>query len=421
MPTSPPDALLRASRLVALLAALAVATGCSLGGPLGEGGATTSEPRAGARAAVRGITSVLDARAAALRTGDVQGFLRTVAGADTDLLAAQRQYFDNVSQLPVAELTYHLDRDSLDGGEDRYAATVATSLRLDAYDAEPVVRLSRFSFARSGDRWLVLAHRDKAWDRRHAADLQPWDSGEIVVESGQGVLGIFDVGSQARGPAIVDAVEQGIAEVSAVVPHDWGRRVVVYALSDTTMLAGIDNLPGRDPERLDAVAFPVLVRKGGSEVASTRFLLHPRMLASDPSQLARLIRHELTHVALGARDDRVPVWFSEGLAEWVSVQPTTPAQRVVSGAALAAAQAGDLRLPEDEDFNGPDAAVNYGVSWWACQAIVDMYGEPMLWTLLDRLAGAPADAHDRVLEDVVGMDAGRLAEEAGRRIVATYG
>lgn len=404
-----------------LVVLVLVATGCSLAGPFGSADVTRAEPRPGVRGVVRGITTVLDARAEALRAGDLDGFLRTVAGADARLLADQRQYFDNVSQLPVSELSYRLDRASLEGGGDRYAATVATSLQLEAYDAEPVVRPSRFSFARSGDRWLVTAHRDAAWDRRHDVDLQPWESGAITVESGRGVLGIFDVGSRARAPEIVDAVEQGITEVSAAVPHHWGRRVVVYALSNTEMLAGIDNLPGKDPERLDAVAFPVLARRGSSEIASTRFLLHPRMLASDPSQLARLVRHELTHVALGARDDRVPVWFSEGLAEWVSVQPITASLRVVSGAALAAAQAGDLRLPADDEFNGPDAAVNYGVSWWACQTIVDMYGEEMLWTLLDRLAAAPAEGQQDVLEEVVGMDRDRLADEAARRIVATYG
>lgn len=411
----------RAVRLTALLAVLlVVASGCSPG-PFSGDRTPRLEPRPATRAVVRGITAVLDARAAALEDGDAEQFLRSVAGADPELLAVQRQYFDNVSQLPVADLSHRLRPRSLRRSEGGYTAVVATSLRLDGYDDVPVVRLSRFSFARGDRRWLVVAHRARAWDRRHHVDLQPWDSGEVLVERGAGVLGVFDAGSAARAPEVVDAVERGIAEVSAVIPHEWDRHVVVYALSDTTMLAGIDNLPARDPERLDAVAFPVVARRGEAPLASTRFLLHPRMLESDPAQLARLVRHELTHVALGARDDRVPVWFSEGLAEWVSVQPVPEPQRVVSGAALAAAQAGDLRLPGDADFNGPGAAVNYGVSWWACQAIVDMYGESMLWTLLDRLAGTPPEGRAAVLEETVGMDEQGLADEASRRIVATYG
>lgn len=420
MPTREPDPSRSARRAWLLAALVLVAPGCSLVGPLKGDAEVTAEPLP-SRAVARGISAALDARAEALVAGDAKGFLRTVAGTDVRQVAVQRQYFDNVSRLPVGELSYRLRRSTLTSTGEGYAAVVAMRMRLDGYDAEPVVRRSRFSFALSGTRWLVTAQRDPAWDRRHDADLQPWDSGEIVVESGAGVLGVFDVQSQARGAAVVDAVEQGIAEVSAVVPHEWSRQVVVYALSDTSMLAGIDNLPGPDPERLDAVAFPVPAREGGAVVASTRFLLHPRMLESGPDQLARLVRHELTHIALGVRDDRAPVWLSEGLAEWVSVQPVPPSQRVVSGAALAAAQGGDLRLPRNHAFNGPAAAVNYGVSWWACQTIVDMYGESMLWTLLDRLADTPAQQQEEVLEAMVGMDEERLADEAARRLVATYG
>ena len=75
------------------------------------------------------------------------------------------------------------------------------------------------------------------------------------------------------------------------------------------------------------------------------------MLASEPTELARLVRHELTHVALGENDDRVPVWLAEGIAEWVSVQPLPEDQRVVSGAAVAAAQAGDVELAADDEYS----------------------------------------------------------------------
>ena len=110
------------------------------------------------------------------------------------------------------------------------------------------------------------------------------------------------------------------------------------------------------------------------------------MLDSDPRQLARLIRHELTHVALGSLDDDVPTWLGEGIAEWVSVQPLPEDQRLISQAAIDAATAGLDELPADLDYNDEDQAAHYGISWWACEAIVDMYGEPMLWRLLDDLA-----------------------------------
>jgi hypothetical protein len=145
------------------------------------------------------------------------------------------------------------------------------------------------------------------------------------------------------------------------------------------------------------------------------------MLSGDPAGLARLVRHELTHIALGERDDLVPVWLGEGLAEWVSVQPIPPRRRLIGAAAIEAARSGPSELPEDATFNGPDQGAHYGLSWWACQAIVDMYGEQMLWRLLDDLAATDEANQADELQQVLQMGTGQLAREAARRILATYG
>ncbi len=108
-------------------------------------------------------------------------------------------------------------------------------------------------------------------------------------------------------------------------------------------------MPGDDPLALDAVAFPVPAAPDGEETADTRFLLNPRMLDAPGAARARLIRHELTHVAIGKRADGVPTWLSEGIAEYVSVRPLAPEDRVLSRAALAAAEDGVTDLPADDD------------------------------------------------------------------------
>ena len=77
------------------------------------------------------------------------------------------------------------------------------------------------------------------------------------MRSGTGVLGIFDSGSERYAGGVVADVGTGIADVSAQVPYEWEGRVVVYALSDPTFLAGLEDVPGDDPLDLDAVAFPV--------------------------------------------------------------------------------------------------------------------------------------------------------------------
>ena len=111
-------------------------------------------------------------------------------------------------------------------------------------------------------------------------------------------------------------------------------------------------------------------------VASTRFVLNPRLLAADPGVRDRLIRHELVHVALGSRDDRIPVWLSEGLAEYLSVR-TMPAGRAGDlGRGARRGPRRPRRAARRDTFNdGPSLAANYGVAWWICEAIAETYGE----------------------------------------------
>lgn len=376
--------------------------------------------RAARHSVARAVTRLLDRRSRAVRREDVTAFLATLAD-DVALARRQREWFDDVTSLPVERFAQSLRRRSLRVRGDRATAVVATTLQLAAYDAMPVVRDARFRFVREDGRWRTATVRDRAWERAHAVELPPWDLGPVDVVEGRGVLGVFDDGSVARAGELVGVVEQAVGDVSAVLPFDWSRHVVVYALTDTRVLTGLRGLPGDDPEALDAVAFPVPGRPGQPGLAATRFLLHPRMLEVRPEELARLVRHEITHVALGTRDDGAPLWLSEGLAEWVSVQPLPDSARVVSGSALAAAEEGPRRLPADEGFNTGDVGAHYGLAWWACETVVDMYGDGALWGLLDALAGAPAGSRDTVLRETVGMDEQRLAAEAAKRIVATYG
>jgi hypothetical protein len=144
------------------------------------------------------------------------------------------------------------------------------------------------------------------------------------------------------------------------------------------------------------------------------------MLDRSGAELDRLVRHEVTHVAVGTHDDHAPVWLSEGLAEWVAVQPLPPEERRVPEAALAAARAGTATLPDDGSFNGHDAAAHYGLAWWAVQHLADTYGADEPWRLLDAFA-RPGTRPDRVLLGRYGTTTQELAQQAARLIVSLYG
>ena len=214
--------------------------------------------------------------------------------------------------------------------------------------------------------------------------------------------------------------------MAGVVPSSWSQSVVVYALSNTAFLSTLPGLPGGDPTGVDGVAFPVFASQGGDgggALVSTRFVLHPRMLDEAGRARDRLVRHELTHVAIGADDDRAPVWLSEGLAEYVSVQSLPPEKRTISEAAVEAARAGVTEMPPDDSFNDAGtpgrASANYGIAWFACEYLAASYGEVTLWQLLSVLNEPDVDV-DSILLSQVGMNVRTLARKAGKLILTTY-
>lgn len=354
---------------------------------------------------VRAVTRALDARARVVRRVDPEAFDRQLGGP-TRFREEQRTWFANVTQLPVQRLEYDLDPGSLVRDDTSYTATADLVLQLEGYDAAPVVSPVRLRFRpapRHPSRFLLTGIEP--------AEPQPWDLGAVEVREGDGVLGVFDAAGVATAPDLLASVEAGIGSVAAEVPYDWSRTVVFYALADPTFLTGLADVPGDDPEELDAVSFPV-----GD---STRFALNPRMLAETGPERDQLVRHELTHVAVGTHDDTAPVWLSEGLAEYVAVRPLAPEDRRVPAAAVQAAEAGVADLPEDATFNDGDSDAHYGLSWWAVEYLADAYGESAPWQLLDELAEPGADP-DAVLRDRFATTTEDLAAQAQRLILSLY-
>ncbi len=372
--------------------------------------------------AAHGIAGLLDRRAAAVRRADAAAYGRGVGGSR----ARQREWFDNLVQLPVSDLDLSLEPASLVRDGDGWWGTVRVTLRLRGYDALPVVSRDRYRFVRDGRRFRVSSTTDAAWERRNRVGQQPWDLGPVVVRERDGVLGVFSGdgaggGAPGHADALVAAVADAVSAIGPRLPFAWDGRVVFYALSDPAFVSRLEGVPGGDPLAVDGLAFPVVAGPdgaGAAEVAATRVVLNPRILEVAEESRDRLVRHELVHVALGERDDRIPLWLSEGLAEYLSVQTLPPSQRLISGAALTAARRGPTTLPDGETFNGPDSQANYGVAWWVCETIAETWGEQMLWTLvaeLDRVADP-----ERRTEQLLGVTERQLLDDAARMMLATY-
>lgn len=410
-----------------------VVSSCSLLADDGEpatGQTTSAQPAP--RQVVAAVQRTLDLRAAGVRRQDRGRFDRALVPGRPAFRAEQAQYFDNLAQLPLEVVDYRFDPADLLRVEDSYWVVVEVHLQLRGYDEVAVVARDRYLFEPGGgkrQRLRLASVTDEAWEERNRVVPQPWDRGRVQVREVAGVLGVFDDASVSAAPGLLDAAQRAVADVSAVVPFDWGNQVVLYALSSTAALASVADLPGGDAAALDAVAVPVAADPGDpdSAVASTRIVLNPRVLAAAGAERTsaqgrtrdRLLRHEVTHVAVGARDDDAPVWLAEGVAEWVSVRPLAPEDRSLPEVALTQARealaTGRVHMPDDDTFNADGSTGHYGLSWWAVEHLVDSFGEQVVWMLLE------GDGDEPALERLVGLDEDRLAERAARLVVATYG
>ena len=405
------------------------------GGPVDPDGVDPDDVR-GSPPAVEGLpvppdldaafTELLDTRAQALRLGDREAFLSVLDQRDDGFLVAQEGYFDNLAQLPLATFSYDLDPASLVRGRRSYSVVVEVALQLDGFDAVPVRTLDRFRFDQVGTqrsgrapRFRLSSVTDRAWEEANDIPSQPWERRPIQVRRGAGVLAVFDDASVADAGPLLRGLERSVSDVAARLPYPWDATVVVYALSDTDFIRSLDDLPGEDPDELDGIAFTVPAGPGDPTIAATRIALNPRISTRSGLVRQRLLRHELTHVAVGERDDNAPAWLSEGLAEWVSVQALPERKRRIGTDALGAAQRGVEEMPVDETFNDVDAPLHYAVSWWACEYLATTYGDSAPWTVLD--AFAPADVPERpTIRALLQIGVDQLARRATKLLVRTY-
>lgn len=351
---------------------------------------------------------LLDQRARAVREDDRLAFLRTVDRSDRRLLRTQRRLFANLEQLPLRRFGYRV---GAHGG-------VAEVVQLAGYDAWPVQRGVVVRFGRVGGRLVVTGYRP-------GASPFPWELTRIHVRRAPGVLGVFDGAMWPHARAVVAAVAAGRRQVATAVPFAWHTRVVVYSFAGRRLLSSFRDVPGGRITHLGAMTFPVYSAADGGHLAAMRFTLLPSSVRAGQPFLGRIIRHELTHVAVGSRDDGDPTWLSEGIAEYVGARPIPPSRRRIPAVAVREARSGVTALPSSKEFNGPHQEWNYALAWMACDYIASTSGEAKLWQLMAALhadgRGTPDSRQDAALRRVLGYDSHELARRAAARILAIYG
>lgn len=375
---------------------------------------------------------LLDVRAQAVRTGNLKRFLSVLDKSKRGLVRRERRYFADVDQLPLQRFSYKVTWRSWPSplkahawGAHAQVPRVDLTTELDGFDQHPWTEDTGFGFAYRHGVLKIVGDRTRAGVLFPGTDPQPWDLAPIHVVRRGNVLGVFDNHTLSDAQTLLGMVSQGVAQDQQAFPFGWTGHVVFYSFENKALLDSLTNVPGGDIGQLGALTFPVHRSPENNAVAGMRFIVLPSSLQAGQSFLSHIIRHELTHVAVGTRDDGAPTWFAEGLAEYVASRPLPQSQRRIAAVAVTDARGPVGGMPASATFNGPQQDWHYALAWMACDWIAATHGEAALWDLMDTFhnggAGTPDDRQDQVLEEVIGINSHQLAERAAARIRRLYG
>ncbi|HET7901900.1 MAG TPA: hypothetical protein VFL59_11985 [Candidatus Nanopelagicales bacterium] len=315
------------------------------------------------------VTSVLDARATAVRKDDAKGFART------QTRTARAPAFARLAVLPFVRWAYTPGPPTTSSSQVVVVpVTLTTRLAGETADA---TWTEAVTLARSGATWLVTS--EVSVGGRTAL----WDLGTLRVARGARslVIGIDTPTTTLRRYAAT--ADRVVPQVAAVWGSDWSRFAVVIVPRTVGQLA---RALGRSPGSLDGYA-AVTTSEGalaGHHVTERVWINTPAM--ADLSSLGRevVLRHELTHVATWAPEHPgAPLWLVEGVAEWMGYRGSGIPLQVATGDLLDEVRRGrtPAALPADSAFSGDAVDIAYESSHLACAVVVARFGVPALVSL----------------------------------------
>ena len=329
---------------------------------------------------------VLNQRVRAVSERDVDLFLRRVNHRDKALMARQRRYFDNLMQLPLTSFGYRVQDQEWDGipiarrwGKNVHIPRVQLTMQLEGFDAVPIKRTVGFVFSFRKGKAMIVSDRTRTGKPLYEGTPAPWDLTAITAREDGPVLGIFDGGTEeSAGDRHGGRAQRHRPDRPRTAVHLARVRWSSTASRTPHVLASFTDVPGGSLDHLGALTFPTYAEEGQSRVASTRMLVMPSCVRAGDPFLGRIVRHELSHLAISNRDDGAPVWLSEGIAEYLGAREIPVRDRIIPTSALTRAQTEDAGMPVSKTFNNTDQEWHYALSWMACDYIAETSGESRL-------------------------------------------
>ncbi len=277
--------------------------------------------------------------------------MRYLDESDLDLTAQERARFGPEAWVSEVQLTWRL------GGVDRTVSTLEVPVVTDWDGGRAVFETNR-TF------------------RGYRVPL--WFSEPLVVRRTPGTLVL--AGNRHLARTLERQARVAVATVRRTLP-DWREPLVVEA---PLTGGGFRAAAGMSRAGSRAIA-AVTTTTDGSVLpeAPVRIFLNPRVFDPlGPAGRQIVLSHEATHVALDAATTSMPLWLSEGMADYVALVDTPLPDTVLAAQirALVAKKGPPDALPGQAEFDGSNRDIGawYEAAWVAVRLIADTYGQDAL-------------------------------------------
>lgn len=330
-------------------------------------------------------TTLLNRQAKAIRERDRAAYLATIDPKAVAFAKVAARTFDNLVRMGVTEVHFGTPQEDPGAltperrkvlGESAWVADVDLRFRLPGRDTEPWTTPLRLAFVERGGRTYVANDRE---GQASTGPLPLWMTSRVSAVRGEHSL-VVGVGPVERLRRYVHAADEAVTRVTRVWGTKWSRFVVVIAPGSQRQMERIVGVDAKTQEAVAAVTTSVGRVSPGE---ASHIVLNPATFDRIGS-LGRLVvlTHETTHVASGATVSEMPVWLSEGFADYVGFNEAGLTTSVIAQDFLAEVRDSGAphALPTDADFDPQAKELDqaYEAAWTACRYITHRWDERTL-------------------------------------------
>jgi hypothetical protein len=341
------------------------------------------------------LGALLERRAAAVRGRDRAAFAATLVSTTSGFGLRQLAQFDALAKLPVGQFSYGTPEAAPALGPDRLAqlgpdawvSRVQGRYSLKGYDTATRDFESYFTVVRRGGRWLL------ADDTDGGTQTQAWDLPGFTAVEGDATL-VLGTGPASRLRPYLALGEHAVAQVREVWKGTtWNGRLVLVVPGTPAQMAELVGQQAASVTQVAAVTDGPFGAEG--RAGADRVVVNPTAFAGLQRRGQQVvITHEATHVAIRATTTRpVPLWLSEGMADYVGYRDVDATEQQVAAALFAQVRAGrgPTALPRPEEFDPAHTTIGptYNAAWLAVREIADRYGTAALVRFYRAAASAP--------------------------------